>query len=96
MPSRRRSGKRPWGAEHPELDVDRVRGGRRVESAGDGEWTVQEVVGEKAYTCPGCRQDVGAGVAHVVAWPNDALLGDGVEHRRHWHRSCWQQRARRR
>lgn len=95
----RRSSKRPYGAPPEPLDLDRALGGRRSESAPDGEWTVQQVRGgTKTYTCPGCRQDVGGGTAHVVAWQADALLGAaaGVEGRRHWHAACWQARHRRR
>ena len=98
MPSGRRSSKRPWGA-HPELDVDRARGGTRPESGPDGEWTVRTVTSpEKTYVCPGCRQDVPPGTTHVVAWRSDHLLGPdaAVEDRRHWHTSCWRNRARRR
>ena len=97
MPSGRRSTKRPWG-EHRELDVDRARGGTRSESAPDGEWVVRAVGGsEKTYLCPGCRQDVPVGAAHVVAWRSDHVLGDAaaVEERRHWHTSCWRNRGRR-
>lgn len=99
MPSGRRSSKRPWAAEHPELDAERVRGGRRTERAGDGEWTVVSVgAAEKSYLCPGCRQDVVPGTAHLVAWANDSLLGPeaALADRRHWHTACWQNRARRR
>ena len=97
MPRSRRSTKRPYGAEHVELDVDRATGGRRSESAPDGEWVVQHVRGsDREYRCPGCDQVIAAGTAHVVAWRTDALLGDPVEDRRHWHASCWQARARRR
>lgn len=103
MPSGRRSPKRPWAQDHPELDVDRVRGGRSTESGADGEWVVQRVTGAtgpagKVYTCPGCRQDIPPGTAHVVAWASDDLLGpeSGLAGRRHWHTSCWSHRARRR
>ncbi|WP_199423441.1 hypothetical protein [Actinotalea solisilvae] len=100
MPSGRRSTRRPWAQDHPELDVERVRGGRSTESAADGEWVVQRVSGAsgKAYTCPGCRQEIASGTAHVVAWATDDLLGAeaGVAGRRHWHASCWSHRARRR
>ena len=99
MPSGRRSGKRPWAAEHPDLDLDRVRGGRRTEQAADGEWTVQSVAGgEKTYHCPGCRQEIRPGTGHVVAWANDSLLGAdaALADRRHWHTACWQSRDRRR
>ncbi|HWS58141.1 MAG TPA: hypothetical protein VN257_06335 [Actinotalea sp.] len=100
MPSGRRSSKRPWSAEHTELDLERVRGGRRTESAGDGSWTVQSVpgAGQKSYRCPGCHQDIPPGTAHVVAWQSDALLGAeaALDLRRHWHTGCWQHRERRR
>lgn len=98
MPSRRRSSKRPWGAEHPELDVDRARGGTWSEDGTDGRWTVRAVTGSKAYTCPGCRQEVPPGTAHVVVWAQDDLLGAeaAVADRRHWHTACWKARGRRR
>ena len=101
MPPRRRSGKRPWGQEHQELDVERALGGRRTEAAADGDWVVQSVrasASTKTYRCPGCRQDVAPGAAHVVAWPTDSLLGEqaAVEGRRHWHTACWASRTRRR
>lgn len=97
MPRTRRSTKRPYGAEHVDLDLERVTGGRRSESAPDGEWVVQQVRGsDREYRCPGCDQLVAAGTAHVVAWRSDALLGDPVADRRHWHTACWQSRARRR
>ncbi|PJJ70081.1 hypothetical protein CLV28_2559 [Sediminihabitans luteus] len=99
MPSSRRSSRRPWGAEHVPLDVERATGGRRTESADDGEWTVQKIrSSSKTYTCPGCSQDVVPGTAHVVAWSNDSMFGRdaGLADRRHWHSACWQARARRR
>lgn len=45
----------------------------------------------KRYLCPGCHQDIEPGVAHVVVVPKDA-----VDLRRHWHKPCWNMRARRR
>ena len=101
MPSGRRSTKRPWAQEHPGLDVDRALGGRRTESAGDGDWTVQTVppsASGKTYRCPGCQQQVPASVGHVVAWANDSLLGAdaALADRRHWHTACWRSRGRRR
>ncbi|NKY07782.1 hypothetical protein HF998_12485, partial [Cellulomonas hominis] len=54
MPSTRRSGKRPYTAEHVPLDAERVRGGRTSEEAADGTWTVQRVGGsERTFRCPG-------------------------------------------
>ncbi len=97
MPSRRPSRKRPWAAEPPPLDLDRALGGVRRVSADDGEWTVRRVTGgEKAYRCPACNQQIPAGTRHVVAWPRDVVGGEeaGIEHRRHWHSSCWERRTR--
>lgn len=45
----------------------------------------------KDYVCPGCQQTVPAGIGHVVAVPRL-----DPDRRRHWHRSCWEQRHRRR
>lgn len=96
--ARRRSTKRPWGAEHPELDVERARGGTRVEHGPDGTWTVRSVSAAaalKPYTCPGCGGTVPPGEAHVVAWQEDHLLGReaGLADRRHWHSACWRTRG---
>lgn len=45
----------------------------------------------KAYTCPGCGGTIDEGVAHVVAWRNDGVLGERADlaARRHWHTHCW-------
>lgn len=101
MPSGRRSSKRPWAGEHPELDLDRARAGSRTESGSDGSWTVRQVgpaAATKPYLCPGCRQEIPPGTAHLVTWSNDALLGPqaALDLRRHWHTGCWQHRERRR
>lgn len=58
------------------------------------EWTVQPVPAKRAmkeYTCPGCGGVIAAGVAHVVAWRADGVLGDRADlaARRHWHQRCW-------
>ncbi len=96
MPSSRKSSKRPYGAAHVPLDLERASGGRRTESAPDGEWVVQQVRGgEREYRCPGCDQLIPPGTAHLVAWRDDDLLGVGVEGRRHWHSSCFGARTRR-
>lgn len=95
MPRSRRSARRPYGAEHVPLDVERATGGRRAESAADGEWVVQSVRGsDREYRCPGCDQVVPARTPHVVAWRTDTWR-DGLEDRRHWHPACWQARGRR-
>ena len=98
MPSGRRSKRRPRG-QAPALDLGRAGGGGRREDGPDGTWTVQVITGsEKSYRCPGCQQVIGPGVGHVVAWAADGLLGPqaSLADRRHWHRSCWDARARRR
>ena len=65
---------------------------RTVAAQPDGEWVVQRVTGsDKGYRCPGCEQEIAAGVAHVVAWPAERDVGE----RRHWHTPCWNARARR-
>lgn len=96
-----RSSKRPWAAEHPELDLERARGGSRREEAADGVWTVRSISASaalKGYVCPGCRQEIPPGTAHLVAWSQDAWGGPeaGLDDRRHWHRGCWDARGRRR
>ncbi len=96
-----RSSKRPWGQEHPELDLDRARGGSRQEEGADGAWTVRSISGAaalKSYVCPGCNQEIPPGTAHLVTWSLDAWGGAeaGVVDRRHWHRGCWAARGRRR
>ena len=96
MPSSRRSSRRPYQAGHVELDLDRATGGRSTQSAPDGEWVVQRVgASDKQYRCPGCDQVVVL-VPHVVVWRTDALVGGGVDDRRHWHSACWAARDRRR
>jgi hypothetical protein len=52
---------------------------------------IQPYAARKPYRCPGCNQEIAAGVGHVVVVP----LGDPAG-RRHWHDSCWHLRARRR
>lgn len=53
--------------------------------------TIQPYQALKAYTCPGCHASIPVGTGHLVAVP----LAD-PEDRRHWHRSCWARRHRRR
>jgi hypothetical protein len=79
------------------LDEEQARRGvEAVQSWRDGDWMVRSVPGDastKAYRCPGCEQEVSAGMAHVVAWPADGR-GDLTD-RRHWHSGCWRARDRR-
>lgn len=46
----------------------------------------------KPYLCPGCNLNIEIGVAHVVVWRTDSVMGEraGLEARRHWHTHCWQ------
>ncbi len=46
---------------------------------------------QKTYTCPGCGSTIDPGVAHVVTWRADGILGDAADlaARRHWHTACW-------
>lgn len=52
---------------------------------------VQPYQAVKRYVCPGCHHDIAPGTGHVVVVPKGA-----AELRRHWHKPCWQHRARRR
>jgi len=52
---------------------------------------VQPYEAVKAYLCPGCNRDIPAGLGHLVAVPTEA-----PDLRRHWHKGCWDARARRR
>lgn len=96
--SNRPRDRRRRGAEREEpdeLDLSRVLTGfRRTEFKRDGVWTMQPIPASnatKTYVCPGCGNEIEPGVAHVVAWRADGIMGD--EHdlaaRRHWHTHCW-------
>lgn len=91
MPRRRRP--RP---EHSHDDsLDRlIAGWKRVETRRGVDWYVQPVSASRAqkeYSCPGCGRTVQPGVAHVVVWRADGVLGDSADlaARRHWHSACW-------
>ncbi|MFT4136907.1 hypothetical protein [Microbacterium sp.] len=67
---------------------------KREETRRGRRWTVQPVSAAQAakpYTCPGCGREVAPGVAHVVVWRADGVLGDAADlaARRHWHTGCW-------
>ncbi|WP_345802779.1 hypothetical protein AAIB33_06745 [Microbacterium sp. AZCO] len=69
-------------------------GWKRSETRRGVEWTVQPVSAAQAlkeYTCPGCGRIIEPGVAHVVTWRADGVLGDQADlaARRHWHSHCW-------
>ncbi|KAA9110699.1 hypothetical protein [Microbacterium rhizomatis] len=69
-------------------------GWKRTEVRRGTEWIVQPVSGAqatKAYICPGCGRTVEPGVAHLVTWRADGVLGPDADlaARRHWHTHCW-------
>lgn len=102
MPSRRRSSKRPYGQPHPELDVDRIRGGlgarREIGPGGEEHFVAIPRPNDKTYICPGCSREVDGQVQHIVAWPVESILGPeaAAAARRHWHTGCWNSFGRRR
>ncbi|MFV0374895.1 hypothetical protein [Microbacterium sp.] len=69
-------------------------GWHRTEVRRGIQWTIQPVgsaQARKTYTCPGCPRAIAPGVAHVVVWRADGILGDAADlaARRHWHTTCW-------
>ncbi|HWS49794.1 MAG TPA: hypothetical protein VN241_02185 [Microbacterium sp.] len=69
-------------------------GWKRIETRRGVEWTVQPVSAaqaQKPYRCPGCGGLIDIGMAHLVAWRADGVLGDAADlaARRHWHLHCW-------
>lgn len=91
--SNRPRGRRPHEPEETGLDA-MLSGWRRTEHRRGAAWNVQPVTGAqavKAYSCPGCGQQIAPGTAHLVAWRADGVLGDEADlaARRHWHVRCW-------
>ncbi|GAA4764385.1 MULTISPECIES: hypothetical protein [Microbacterium] len=80
----------------PDASIERlIAGWRRTETRRGREWSVQPMPSgrsEKTYTCPGCGGVIATGVAHVVVWREDGVLGarSDLADRRHWHTRCWQ------
>jgi hypothetical protein len=96
VPRRNRPGRRSDGGP-PERDLRAATGWARAESRADGDWLVRTVPGAQAtkfYRCPGCDHEIRPGTPHIVVWPADET--GSVADRRHWHRTCWDARARRR
>jgi hypothetical protein len=93
--SNRPKGRRKREADDDELPIERLlTGWRRIEHRRGGDWNVQPVSGAQAvktYLCPGCGGDIEPGVAHLVTWRADGVLGDAADlaARRHWHSHCW-------
>lgn len=96
MPRSNRPRRRHGDPREEEQDgLDRLLAGwKRVEVRRGVEWNVQPVSAlqaQKSYLCPGCGREIGPGVAHLVAWRADGVLGDTADlaARRHWHTTCW-------
>jgi hypothetical protein len=91
MPRSHRRRPEPAGDD----SFDRLLAGwKRTERRRGVEWTVQpvsEAQAQKSYICPGCGRSIDVGVAHVVTWRADGVLGDEADlaARRHWHGHCW-------
>jgi len=88
--SRKRRPERPVDDSFDRL----LAGWKRSESRRGREWVVQPVSAtqaQKSYICPGCGASVAPGVAHLVVWRADGVLGDAADlaARRHWHTHCW-------
>lgn len=82
--------------ERPHDDsLDRlIAGWKRSEYRDGAEWWVQPISSSRAqkqYVCPRCGRSIAAGVAHVVVWRADGVMGDSADlaARRHWHLACW-------
>lgn len=92
--SPRRNYPKPRGRRPKDGDDEDARSGLSpdlVTGAPPG-WQARVITAERAlkeYVCPDCNQRIAPGIAHVVAWQSDR-----EEHRRHWHKGCWE-RARR-
>ncbi|RZS57589.1 hypothetical protein EV141_1303 [Microcella putealis] len=90
-PKRRRGG----DGDVPPLDLSRIQGGlKRTEHKRSGSWWVQPsgaASAQKSYSCPGCTAPISPGMAHVVVWRADHMMGDdaALVDRRHWHTRCW-------
>ncbi|MFJ7287521.1 hypothetical protein ACQXVK_09480 [Curtobacterium sp. AB451] len=91
---RRPRGRGPEHDDEP-TGLDRMMSSwKRTEVRRGREYLVQPVSAasaQKEYVCPGCGGAVLPGVAHVVVWRADGVLGDEADlaSRRHWHNHCW-------
>lgn len=93
--SNRPRGRKPSQDEDEALDLSRAtQGWRRTEVRRGFAWNVQPVSpvqAVKVYICPGCGLEIEPGIAHLVTWRADGLMGDAADiaGRRHWHTHCW-------
>lgn len=84
---------RPRGSRRPDDEGERRPLAPEIVTGAPEGWTVRAISpagATKEYRCPGCRQEIRPGTAHVVAWRTESP-GD----RRHWHRGCWEGARRR-
>ncbi|WP_083527883.1 hypothetical protein [Curtobacterium ammoniigenes] len=93
-----RSNRPRRGARPEDSDEDDLRrllsGWARTEVRRGRAFTVQPIsarAAAKTYVCPGCQGPIEPGVAHLVVWQQDGVLGDEADlaARRHWHTHCW-------
>lgn len=93
--NRPRRSRSPGAGDEAGADLTNVLFGHsRAEGKRDGLWNVRSLAAAAAgkyYTCPGCGLEIAPGVAHVVAWRADGLMGEAedIAARRHWHAHCW-------
>jgi hypothetical protein len=99
MPRSNRPRSRRPAEEAEPIDLERALMGRkRTEVKRDGVWNVQPhgaSAATKSYVCPGCTLEIAPGIAHLVTWRADGIMGeaDDLAGRRHWHTHCWKIRT---
>lgn len=95
MPRSNRPRQSRRGGDEEERDLSQLLSGwRRTEERRGVSWNVQPITtpqATKVYRCPGCGGEIGVGIAHLVIWRADGILGDSSDlaARRHWHTHCW-------
>ncbi|KMY22541.1 ATP/GTP-binding protein [Actinobaculum suis] len=94
--AKRRTSK--WQRPHRPLNTVAALGGHSLEEGPNGAlYKVVRTTAKKRYMCPGCNGVITVGEQNVMAWTEDTIWGAqaGIDSRRHWHRSCWEHRGRR-
>ena len=92
MARRRQRKKKAPETPRPSVPIETV-----IEWQGEP-WVVRPIRGSsstRSYRCPGCDQLIPPATPHTVVWPESAITGEGIDHRRHWHTACWNARDRR-
>ncbi|MGH2709759.1 MAG: hypothetical protein ACRDH9_00950 [Actinomycetota bacterium] len=85
MPRRHGSARERSGPPSPRPPAGLAPGWAQAEG-----YLVRQVVGDRAYRCPGCDHEIRPGTAHLVVMPEGQ-----TDLRRHWHTPCWQTELRR-